>query len=918
MPRVWETLLQDASLSPFLAGVNEFVSRHLPSKQEDGVVEEGKRPKIFADPVEGYAALYAWEVSLVDTPLFQRLRGIRQLGFTYLVYPTLGYSRFEHTLGALARAEQIISQLRENIRMRDQNSLILSVFDDDKIMTAFRLAVLCHDIGHCLFSHVSEAVIAELPGDSAYPPMRDICRAFSEYAGKDIPPAEVFSCSIVCSEAFISFLSSLGITGRGFSAQTLATHAARLILGMPLQDRPETLFLGQLLSSGLDVDKLDYMLRESHFTGISLGISLRWLLHKLTVEKLSGRHLPKELLPRLAGVDLDTTFWVLSLEQAGKFAFEEFCIARLTLHEKIYLHAKVRAAEAEARERFSHLPAKSPIYAQAHQWLGLRESMIDEPAMLEPNLFLTPEHVAVSSLGLNHLGCRKLLFRGFAFGWQNSISDPLGKEPALDSRTAHMLRYAQADPVALKGEIVSEMRRITEVLTKAGEKCPVGEPYVIVDPPRLRTLQQGHHTIHFCLPLGLPLSWALPIDRLADNYHYNRALTYVFAEKQFLPIVLLAAEKVAWDRHRVMFIEDGFVSGNATDEARRLKVILQKHAFYAKARALQPRSKVLTTLEAQEMVERIAADLAIYESRTRRHVTPESVNTFVSQFPEELQLSTLRWLRHLELVKPEDLLRDAFTLLAQDRRLVNLNSVAFCALGGASDSASHITYAIRDVVDQVFANKDTGILSLPEALSQGFDAYVLYDDNVNTGLQCLNILASWMGIELPSNLGLNEEHVGTLGEAATRELKSKPLALAFAMANEGGCDALRGLLVKHMELRDEFIICCAGRTLRRQERLLSGDKPVELIDNREQLRKFLAEQATAIFEAETRSSDRASKRSLGDGNAEAMVVFPYNCPTMTVAALWLDGHHVGGDWIPLVERSRRRNRKTNEFVGEDA
>src|SRR5688572_14072523 len=96
-------------LEPFYEGVDRFCDDYLPA-----ALEHDTTGKIFADPIEGYASLSQWEVALIDTPLFQRLRGIRQLGLAYMVYPTLNYSRFEHVIGVLARLKEIISNIEGN------------------------------------------------------------------------------------------------------------------------------------------------------------------------------------------------------------------------------------------------------------------------------------------------------------------------------------------------------------------------------------------------------------------------------------------------------------------------------------------------------------------------------------------------------------------------------------------------------------------------------------------------------------------------------------------------------------------------------------------------------------------------------------------------------------------------------------
>ena len=266
-----ERLISNDELEPFYAGIDDFCKANLPVAPDASERSHGH--KIIADPVEGYSALEGWEVGIVDTLLFQRQRGIRQLGLAFLVYPTLGYSRFEHVLGVRARLEQISTVLKHNSALRGESSQSLPTAQQ---LTRMRLAVLCHDIGHCLFSHVSEAILDTLAGSDHYPSGADISHAFKEYAGRQIPMAEIFSVALLTSPHFINHLHSVGVPDahRPKDAQKLAFEAAHLIMGLPIPHDPLSLFLGQLMNSGLDIDKLDYMLRESLLSGITLGISL--------------------------------------------------------------------------------------------------------------------------------------------------------------------------------------------------------------------------------------------------------------------------------------------------------------------------------------------------------------------------------------------------------------------------------------------------------------------------------------------------------------------------------------------------------------------------------------------------------------------------------------------------------------------
>jgi HD superfamily phosphohydrolase len=913
-------IIDDSRLATFYAGIESFCAEKLVAVDES----ESSGAKIFADPIEGYATLEDWEVAIVNTQLFQRLRFIKQLGLAYLVYPTLGYGRFEHTLGVRARLDQIVSHLRENLKVRKAEKKLQHLPEEEQLRAA-RLAALCHDIGHCLFSHVSESVINRLPGSDNYPSAKLIRELYSEYAGKSIPMAEVFAVAIVTSPTFIQFLHSLGL-GPITKANELAINAANLIMGLPIPKDPTSLFLGQLMSSGLDADKLDYMMRESHNSGITVGISLGWLLKKLMIFELPASEVPVGIKSRIERhFEGQDRFVVLGLEKGGQFGFEEFCVARLALHEKIYLHQKVRAAEAYLRENLAKLPKIVPEYAEAHRWLYLSESLLEFPNLelptlpaLQDSLLRSMGERNASKLGLDRLFKRHLLYRGYAFGWQNAIAEPLEEgRTKKHSGTDQLMNLIRTKPEKFELKLRENISLIRKALpTETDLKDGVIE--LVIDPPRISSLQQGHDSLFIERPNQLSLRWTIPIDKIVEYYHDNRALGYVFAAKEHLPLVALAAEKTAWDLFDVVYVQEGFLSKGVIERMKDLKEKLHTARFYETARLLQPIPKRLHNLRSQALIRSLAEDLAVFESRTKRRVTPASTTAFLAQFPDDLQEAALAWLQHIQWIEPEAELAKAFAQLLEQETFRNLKSIAFCPLGAASDSASRLAYNLRELPRQLLP-REIRILSLNEALSYKFDGYVFYDDNANTGLQAVNIVAAWLGKKLPAGWLLKEEHGFELPSDLKDELLKKPIGFAYAVASEGAGEKLHEHLSNLTGIDAKKIGFEVSKTLYKDRAIFSGKNSKFQHPKLNELRDFVYNVAKEIVvETEKKSPEEAEIKALGYNNAEAMIVFPYNCPTMTVTALWIRGKRQGVEWIPLIERARRTDPKTGAILGDEA
>jgi len=185
--------------------------------------------KIVNDPIYGFIRLPSERVFLlIEHPYFQRLRRIRQLGMTHLVYPGALHTRFHHALGAMHLMGEAVEVLRS------KGHHITS-----EEAEAVTIAILLHDIGHGPFSHALE--------DSIVPGIRheELSSLFMDRLNRDFDGSLQLALTI-------------------------------------FRDQYPKRFLHQLVSSQLDMDRLDYLSRDSFFTGVSEGVISRdWRAHHL-------------------------------------------------------------------------------------------------------------------------------------------------------------------------------------------------------------------------------------------------------------------------------------------------------------------------------------------------------------------------------------------------------------------------------------------------------------------------------------------------------------------------------------------------------------------------------------------------------------------------------------------------------------
>ena len=222
--------------------------------------------KSIRDSINGNIPITELEKEILDYPQFQRLRRIKQLGFTSLIYPGANHSRFEHSIGTMHLASKLAVELG---------------LDDDEVQLV-RLAGMLHDIGHGPFSHVSESVMN------------------------------------VKHEEQTAFIIKNTAISTKISENFNLDEVVDIINGKGK--------LGPIISGELDVDRMDYLIRDSHYTGVAYGvIDLDRIISNLKLEK----------------------FLVLDIK--GVQAAEAMLVARYFMYPSVYQHHTTRIVNAMFR-----------------------------------------------------------------------------------------------------------------------------------------------------------------------------------------------------------------------------------------------------------------------------------------------------------------------------------------------------------------------------------------------------------------------------------------------------------------------------------------------------------------------------------------------------------------------------------------
>ncbi len=224
--------------------------------------------KVIKDPVHGYVEVRDDILPLLDSPQVQRLRYVKQLGFSHMVYPGANHTRFEHSLGTMHLASQVCPRMDLS---EDETTLVT-------------VAALLHDIGHGPYSHATEPLI-------------------EEYTGRSHQEID----NLVKDDEIAGILDNLNVTPSELCDVVYGEH-----------------YLSGIIHGDLDVDRMDYLLRDAHYTGVPYG----------TVD---AQRLIQSIVMTESGI---------VLKETGINAAESLLLARTLMRPAVYFHHVSRIAES--------------------------------------------------------------------------------------------------------------------------------------------------------------------------------------------------------------------------------------------------------------------------------------------------------------------------------------------------------------------------------------------------------------------------------------------------------------------------------------------------------------------------------------------------------------------------------------------
>jgi hypothetical protein len=502
----------------------------------------------------------------------------------------------------------------------------------------------------------------------------------------------------------------------------------------------------------------------------------------------------------------------------------------------------------------------------------------------------------------------------------------------IDSLRKSILKEAEN----ISNFIRQKIPNITESIIKGDDDRNQIEETLVFDIPDWKRVKLNPQTLYFKDAGFNTVNWTIPVDKIHTYYQLHRILAYVYVNYKFCPLIYLATERVLY-KHKIkeennaltnsVFDQTQAVSGSVYEEAERIKQELSKNGYYDNYEDLMPLDKSLTNSFAIEKIQSVVKLLGRVECRKNRNTSTLDVERFLKQFDTSIQLPMLHLISNIKVLSPEDELPNAIIKI---REGIDKNKkIGILPLGDFMNSSSNILKNIKDTFEEnniTSINVNYNINNLENIL--------VVDDNINTGIQCFNIMMRYLGydkknisdekkqkeiwMDLESKRGDVQENITN---KFSEELKKKHFEFLFIVGHETSADELTGYLKTYCKLKDFNITII--HPLKDNDRILSSeyggysenstfgkikenfDKNVKDREQIQKMRNTLKKVGASLVKNKDvvkKYKQKQDENALGYRNRENLLVFTNSIPTMTYTALWCEGKYNKKNWYPLIPR----------------
>jgi uncharacterized protein len=465
--------------------------------------------KVINDALLGNQYFTRPEIAVIDSPLLQRLKKIRQTGLVFQVFPSATHTRFEHCLGACTLAERCFKAILDRFSVEFPSEKL--PVSEDRLngdLAHLRMAALLHDVGHGLCSHSSEQI---------YEVLTDLQEFKKKPAYANNAPGEILSYLVVKTKVFRHWFKEVVTDNCG--AKIDLKVVGDIILGRH-PDRARH-FLAQIVSSPFDADKLDYIARDSYYCGLALTVDL----------------------PRFYSMISTTMYKKHRLLVLRSYVpLEQILFSKMTLFGSVYHHPKVKCLDVMLRSLIRHIVENPGTCG-----VQIRDKLVGFSEPVE-YLYTTDEEFFNQFNGFGDDFVRKMLGR---FRRRDLFVRCLEISRRTITNWDDYHRKKVVDLSAPTGEIHRIEEEIHNRLpSRIRGECDLGE--VLLSVPGVPKIKSDNAYIQSS-PAGPieSIEAFFPLEQWTDAYAYNKWRSFVYAPREYAKPVRNAAISVLEEKFGV-------------------------------------------------------------------------------------------------------------------------------------------------------------------------------------------------------------------------------------------------------------------------------------------------------------------------------------------------------------------------------
>ena len=905
------------------------------------------KPKVIKDGVWGMVEVDPSSTRLLDGPLLQRMRWIKQLGLTYLTYPSAEHTRFIHSLGMFC----VVSRFMDVVMRRPRESSsptdpFTAWLPQEEHVRILKHAAILHDVGHMPLSHATERVMHDdgMLFKCGRVSVDDFIAEAEDTLGMSPKLAECLSLAIVLAPRFARFYRSW-VHPNADASDT--RKIAALIAG--IEPEPGLTGLANIISgAAIDADKIDYINRDAEACGIPVGVDVARLFLRSSFLDVRPTEIQRLRSTRQTPSRSEVVFVV---NASGLDSIEEIGQARTSLYHRVYLHQTTRNAERllakamheaangpSVRERLIDrlfakvMPAKP---AEVKRLIDALEIWaMDDAGLL--NYFAANPTKEVASIG-SRLKSRRLPKRACAFGRnlcqlslpieqifprmlpeeRNKLLKQVVGNGLEELRTKQLKGVAQR---AIELEIAQEAIRLKEILRSNHFETPTAglELISFLPMPNIEA-SRSECIILENTQLSSTASSSVS-DEQMEATDIVKSAGYVMSDEAWREITFVAARSVLYlrkqlladiafkpyDGANIIVKAEGRINLDVEAVVRRVGLDKDKvdRTIRAATRAgyFTDHPRLAPVIVADTTLDRVAERLTSFNGQGNWKVTPRSVRAFLAQFPDHLRSEMAELLLRMRLLDRSNL----SVLILEAMATIALNGSRGFITGFSPDSGNLVRMEIEQ--ELCAALKDKGWVfkkTIRDVFSDASadDRLVLLDDNVTSGSQAVCQFLAWMGVDEKDWTSEQRAERGIertrLSDRDVDALRAMRLSFVTALGTEAARTRLAAELPKlGLDKFDGVVF---------SEDMRSGNTlPPDL-------ERHLQEVGMSVLawtrhgESDLSKLDRdqlndCERDALGYRDTRALVSTLLNVPVGTLTALWCPGFHRGEPWIPLLIR----------------